>query len=131
MAPMSYRTRKRKQSKPSKSYSSSSYSSSTIGSDQISNLPESILEHILLYLPVDDAISLSSVSKTLLRAWNSLPALDFHFDVANIADEYNLQQVVNSIDESLSTLKESKAIIQSFILNINLEKERDDEGRRH
>ncbi|KAF7843431.1 putative F-box protein [Senna tora] len=41
-------------------------------SDKISCLPEALWHHILFLLPLEDAVTTSSVSKEMLKAWTSL-----------------------------------------------------------
>ncbi|KAF7843434.1 F-box/LRR-repeat protein [Senna tora] len=48
--------------------------------DKISCLPEALWHHILFLLPLEDAVTTSSVSKEMLKAWTSLPILEFDLD---------------------------------------------------
>ncbi|XP_050215174.1 F-box/FBD/LRR-repeat protein At5g56420-like isoform X2 [Mercurialis annua] len=43
----------------------------------IDNLPENLILHILSFLPTQDAITTSLVSKTWCRLWTSIPSLNF------------------------------------------------------
>ncbi|KAF7843427.1 F-box/LRR-repeat protein [Senna tora] len=97
-------------------------------STEMSCLPNELLEHILLFLPLQDAITMSSLSKTWLHVWNSLPIRKFHFDYVKGSDDFALREFVNSVDESLSTLKQRKSFIASFSLSMNLKSQQ--EGRR-
>ncbi|KAI5648262.1 hypothetical protein M9H77_34267 [Catharanthus roseus] len=48
--------------------------------DRVSELPESILHHILSFLPVKDAARTSILSKRWEGVWDTLPYLDFYLD---------------------------------------------------
>ncbi|KAJ4846069.1 hypothetical protein Tsubulata_002592 [Turnera subulata] len=56
---------------------SSSPHKNDVDVDRISDLPDSILEHILSFLPVQEAINTSSLSKRWVSLWTTVPTLDF------------------------------------------------------
>ncbi|KAF7843429.1 F-box/LRR-repeat protein [Senna tora] len=116
---MSCRNRPRKQSRPSR------FPPIPInGPDLTSQLPEALLQHILFCLPLEDAITASSLSKAWLGAWKSLPVLSFRFNqhVANAEGEQamGLEELAKKVDDSLETLKTQRAFIKSFFLHIDL-----------
>lgn len=80
------------------------------GSDQISNLPEPILQHIMSFLVVEDAAKTSILSKVWYRAWTSLSCLDF-------VHKYfpHSKQVV---DQILAKRKNQNISIQRFLLKL-------------
>ncbi|KAL2332290.1 hypothetical protein Fmac_019871 [Flemingia macrophylla] len=53
---------------------------SDVDNDMIKQLPDPILQQILLLLPITDAALMASVSKYSHSLWNSLSALHFSFD---------------------------------------------------
>ncbi|WMV35041.1 hypothetical protein MTR67_028426 [Solanum verrucosum] len=100
--------------------------------DQISQLPDPILLHILFFLPAKDAAQTSVLSKTWLKVWNSLPLFTFDF-CQNISlwkllstQKEESEQVdvrdafLNIIDGSLVNLRVQKAIIEKFRLFLKL-----------
>ncbi|CAL0335214.1 unnamed protein product [Lupinus luteus] len=84
----------------------------------ISNLPDAILQHILFFLPIHDAASTSSLSKTWLRVWNSLPVFTFTFSQRNLG--LAVPDFVNRVNQSLSPLHSNKAVIEEFFVSMNL-----------
>ncbi|KAF7843433.1 LRR receptor-like serine/threonine-protein kinase IOS1 [Senna tora] len=68
--------------------------------DKISCLPEALWHHILFLLPLEDAVTTSSVSKEMLKAWTSLPILEFDLDHKEGED---LEKFIGSINHSLAT----------------------------
>ncbi|KAG9439183.1 hypothetical protein H6P81_019348 [Aristolochia fimbriata] len=52
-----------------------------LGEDQISELPETVLHHILSYLPTKDSIRTSLVAKRWRYLWKAVPTLDFQFSM--------------------------------------------------
>ncbi|XP_061371106.1 putative F-box/FBD/LRR-repeat protein At2g05300 [Gastrolobium bilobum] len=88
--------------------------------DMITKLPDPILQHILLFLPTADAARMSTVSKNWRNLWNSLSVLQFSFN--ENTQSQSLEEFMSWVDDSLSTLRslEEKAIIHSFILDLNL-----------
>lgn len=80
------------------------------GSDQISNLPEPVLQHIMSFLIVEDAAKTSILSKVWYRAWTSLSCLDF-------GHKYfpHSKQVV---DQILAKRKNHNISIQRFLLKL-------------
>ncbi|XP_027773516.1 F-box/LRR-repeat protein At3g58930-like isoform X2 [Solanum pennellii] len=100
--------------------------------DQISQLPDRILLHILFFLPGKDAAQTSVLSKTWLKVWNSLPLSTFDFS-QNISickllstEKEESEQVdvrdafLNIIDGSLVNLRVQKAIIEKFRIFLKL-----------
>ncbi|XP_060190247.1 F-box/LRR-repeat protein 25-like [Lycium barbarum] len=100
--------------------------------DQISQLPDPILQHILFFLPAKDAAQISVLSKTWLKVWNLLPVFtfDFHNDLslwkllstekeeseqADIRDAF-----LSIIDGSLINLRIQKAKIEKFRISLKL-----------
>ncbi|XP_054782068.1 uncharacterized protein LOC129289329 [Prosopis cineraria] len=91
------------------------------GGNGILRLPVEILRHIVFFLPVGDAVSLSASSKTWRNVWTSLPVLNLNFDHDD--DVVTLDDFVASIDNVLSTLRSRSAIIEGFSLTMNPYKE--------
>ncbi|XP_054795473.1 F-box/LRR-repeat protein At3g58980-like [Prosopis cineraria] len=91
------------------------------GGNGILRLPVEILRHIVFFLPVGDAVSLSASSKTWRNVWTSLPVLNLNFDHDD--DVVTLDDFVASIDNVLSTLRSRSAIIEGFSLTMNPHKE--------
>ncbi|KAF7843430.1 F-box/LRR-repeat protein [Senna tora] len=89
-------------------------------SDKIFCFPKDLWHHILFLLPLEDAVTTSSVSKAMLKAWTSLPILEFHFDHK---DGEDLGKFVRSINDSLSVLKQHRAFINTFSLKLDMESE--------
>ncbi|XP_075076280.1 putative F-box/LRR-repeat protein At5g41840 [Nicotiana tabacum] len=99
--------------------------------DQISQLPDPILQHILFFLPAKDAAQTSVLSRTWLNVWNLLPILTFDFDEnafiqkhlsAEIEEQKQADEgdaFLNHIDSPLTNLRIQKAIIQKFRLSLN------------
>nr|XP_009796623.1 PREDICTED: F-box/LRR-repeat protein At3g58900-like [Nicotiana sylvestris] len=99
--------------------------------DQISQLPDPILQHILFFLPAKDAAQTSVLSRTWLNVWNLLPILTFDFDEnafiqkhlsAAIEEQKQADEgdaFLNHIDSPLTNLRIQKAIIQKFRLSLN------------
>ncbi|KAJ3686713.1 hypothetical protein LUZ61_015877 [Rhynchospora tenuis] len=56
--------------------------------DRLSKLPDSILTHILSFLPTRKAIQTSLLAKRYRNLWASVPVLDFHFHDSHPLDEY-------------------------------------------
>ncbi|XP_059302527.1 putative F-box/LRR-repeat protein At5g02930 [Lycium ferocissimum] len=100
--------------------------------DQISQLPDPILQHILFFLPAKDGAQTSLLSKTWLKVWNLLPVFtfDFHHNLSlwkllSMGKEEPEQADVRDafpsiIDGSLIDLRTQKAIIERFRLSLKL-----------
>ncbi|KAM3232904.1 hypothetical protein P3L10_018263 [Capsicum annuum] len=78
--------------------------------DRISKLPEPILHHILSFLHAKDAARMSTLSKVLDSAWNSLPYLDFG-DIFWWSKDLNVV-----MDQTLASRKKHKISMQRFSL---------------
>ncbi|KAG9442990.1 hypothetical protein H6P81_018844 [Aristolochia fimbriata] len=52
-----------------------------LGEDRISELPETVLLHILSYLPTKDSIRTSLVAKRWRFLWKAVPSLNFQFSM--------------------------------------------------
>ncbi|KAF7843425.1 ribonuclease H [Senna tora] len=87
------------------------------------HLPPCLSQYILFRMPLEDAIKMSCVSKDWLDAWTSLPDRIFHFDPSNAYEDMTLEEHVNSFDESLSLLKQTRAFIYRFSLIMDLSQE--------
>ncbi|KAL6575990.1 hypothetical protein OROHE_000461 [Orobanche hederae] len=70
--------------------------------DLISSLPESILHHILSFLPTEDAVRTTALSKTWNSAFKSSPVM--------VLDQYSFQESAYS----RKTHKNFKTIVQDF-----------------
>ncbi|KAL6552190.1 hypothetical protein OROGR_008344 [Orobanche gracilis] len=70
--------------------------------DMISSLPEPILHHILSFLPTEDAVRTTALSKTWNSAFKSSPVM--------ILDQYSFQES----SYSKNTHKNFKSIVQDF-----------------
>ncbi|XVE88775.1 hypothetical protein DITRI_Ditri19aG0095900 [Diplodiscus trichospermus] len=57
------------------------HATSSIGEDRISQLPDSVINRILFFLPAKDAARTSILSKAWLHEWNSLPIFSFRSNV--------------------------------------------------
>ncbi|KAJ8560099.1 hypothetical protein K7X08_004157 [Anisodus acutangulus] len=79
------------------------------GSDQISKLPESILEHILSFLVVKESAKTSILSKAWNSAWTSLSCLDF-------GDKFFVKSKNIVVDQILATGLKQKILIRRFML---------------
>ncbi|KAF7844498.1 putative F-box/LRR-repeat protein [Senna tora] len=78
----------------------------------MSCLPEALWQNIFQYLPLEDAVITSLISKTCLRAWTYVPILEFHFDY-----KYRdaLEILLKSIDDSLLILKQHPHLILDHV----------------
>ncbi|KAK4375406.1 hypothetical protein RND71_006083 [Anisodus tanguticus] len=79
------------------------------GTDQISKLPEPILEHILSFLVVKDAAKTSILSKAWNNAWTSLSCLDF-------GDNFFEKSQHIIVDQILATGLKQNIFIRRFML---------------
>ncbi|XP_028794884.1 uncharacterized protein LOC114750453 [Neltuma alba] len=114
MAPRSRRRLKRRKISPEATQLGSS--------DGILRLPEHILQHLFFYLPFEDSITLSAVSKTWRSVYKSLPILKINWDFEEGGK--TLEDLVASIDKSLSTLRNQRVKIDSFRLNLGPSEEK-------
>ncbi|XP_059302529.1 F-box/LRR-repeat protein At3g26922-like [Lycium ferocissimum] len=80
------------------------------GTDQISKLPEPILDHILSFLYIKEAAKTSTLSKVWNSAWTSLSCLDF-------GDNY-LHKSKNIVDQILANRLNQKIFIKRFRVNL-------------
>ncbi|MCD7452198.1 hypothetical protein HAX54_015478 [Datura stramonium] len=76
------------------------------GTDQISKLPEPILDHILSFLVTKEAVKTSTLSKVWNSVWTSLSCLDF-------GDNY-LRKSKNIVDQILENRPSEKVSIKRF-----------------
>ncbi|TKY48248.1 F-box/LRR-repeat protein [Spatholobus suberectus] len=85
--------------------------------DMITQLPDPILQHILLFLPTSDAARMGTVSKSWLNQWNSLFLSHFSMNETT----HSLENFMPWVDQSFSTLRapEENRIIHSFVLNLH------------
>ncbi|MCD9640716.1 hypothetical protein HAX54_026192 [Datura stramonium] len=90
------------------------------GSDQISKLPEPILQHILSFLVVKDAARTSILSKAWNNAWTSLSYLNFGDKI--------FRESKDIMDQILATRQKQNISIQNFMLKLpnNRSKDIDD-----
>ncbi|KAG8380791.1 hypothetical protein BUALT_Bualt06G0053000 [Buddleja alternifolia] len=100
------------------------------GMDRISQLPEPILEDILLLLPWEDAAHMCVLSKRFKDFWDIFPVFNFNFDqklrrcmnLPGDIRELNLQKgskdLINVVDKALLDIQSQKTIIQKFRLCI-------------
>ncbi|XP_054782750.1 F-box/FBD/LRR-repeat protein At5g56420-like [Prosopis cineraria] len=78
--------------------------------DSISNLPDSLLHHILTFLPTREAVATSLLSKRWRPLWLSMPTFDF--DCRNF---HSLDSFTQFVDAVLS-MTDSKTTIEKFRL---------------
>nr|DAD23321.1 TPA_asm: hypothetical protein HUJ06_024784 [Nelumbo nucifera] len=78
--------------------------------DRISELPDSVIQHILSFLPVKDVIRTSFLSKRWKYLWTSVPNLDFDGLVFSPKTKF-----MNFVDSVL--LRRNGAAIQKFRLS--------------
>lgn len=95
-----------------------SETTNSVNSDEISQLPEAILRHILFFLPIQDAARVSTLSRTWLQVWNSLPVFNFSFHQDQVGGD--MPEFMAWVNRSLFPLQNQKAIIKSFTLNMSL-----------
>ncbi|KAM7501255.1 hypothetical protein LguiB_000159 [Lonicera macranthoides] len=95
--------------------------------DRISQLPEPILQHILFFLPAQDAACTCILSKSWRGVWASLPVVNFDFDDNSsrrygvfIVRQENKEEFMNSVENSLVRLNKEKVIIDNFRLHLAL-----------
>ncbi|XP_047270475.1 putative F-box/LRR-repeat protein At3g18150 [Capsicum annuum] len=80
------------------------------GTDEISKLPEPILDHILSFLAIKDAAKTSTLSKFWNSVWTNLSCLDF-------GDNY-LHKSKKIVDQILSNRLNQKISIKRFKANL-------------
>ncbi|WMV52479.1 hypothetical protein MTR67_045864 [Solanum verrucosum] len=83
--------------------------------DRISQLPAGMLEHILSFLPFEEAARMSGVSTTWKNAYNSLPCLNFERYFLNKP----IEKLVKAVDSILAYRKNQKIFVEKFSLHIN------------
>ncbi|KAM3216114.1 putative F-box/FBD/LRR-repeat protein isoform X1 [Capsicum annuum] len=92
--------------------------------DQISKLPEPILNHFMGLLLAKDAARMSTLSKTWYAAWSSLPYLNFgdRFFYREVRGRWilseNIQELVHIVDQTLANRKKHKISVQKFWLKV-------------
>ncbi|XP_026382189.1 putative F-box/FBD/LRR-repeat protein At1g78760 [Papaver somniferum] len=77
--------------------------------DRISNLPASLLHHILYFVPTCDAARASVLSKRWKYIWRSIPSLHFEFEGSSQVNKF-----MNFVDTALELHDESN--IEEFFL---------------
>ena len=86
---------------------------SETGSDIISNLPESILTHILALLPTKYAVGTSVLSKQQKYMWTNITKL--HFDGILLLSQETTERFMNFMERVLAHLENNK--LESFYLS--------------
>ncbi|KAI4378973.1 hypothetical protein MLD38_016386 [Melastoma candidum] len=86
--------------------------------DLLSALPRGIIEIILCYLPLDEAVRTSLVSKRWRHLWKTMPGILFNyksFPVAEIEEDawYNELKLVEAVGQ---VLENHAGIIQKFVI---------------
>lgn len=84
------------------------------GFDRISELPESLITQILLYLPTKDSVKTSVLSTRWKTLWLHVPGLDLNYKDFPDDDEDG-QVYINTIDKFLDFNPESR--LQTFKVN--------------
>nr|GMC55899.1 F-box protein At5g03100-like isoform X1 [Ipomoea batatas]GME09399.1 F-box protein At5g03100-like isoform X1 [Ipomoea batatas] len=82
--------------------------------DYFSMLPHPLIHHILSFLPFDDIVRTSTLSKDWHRIWLSYPSVEFHFDFC----VYTRQGFFAHMQNSLAQCFGRKACIKNFSLSI-------------
>lgn len=101
--------------------------------DKISALPESLLQHIMSFLPFKDAVRTSVLSKTWEKAWSTFPVLEFDEDLferdllemsSAHRDDKKYNQIrgklLNYWGKVLQTRHRNKISVHKFILKMRL-----------
>ena len=86
--------------------------SGSCSKDRISDLPTSVIQHILAFLPTEDAIRTCVLSKRWQCLWTSIPNLLFHCRSFNSEEVYRF---ASSIDKILMIYSSSK--IKEFLMD--------------
>ncbi|XP_043690772.1 putative F-box/LRR-repeat protein At5g02700 isoform X2 [Telopea speciosissima] len=99
--------------------------------DRITNLPEAVLRHIISFLPTEDAMKTSVLSKRWRYLWTCIPVLDFDeyffsdqkalmdfymaVEQQKKAHYYGLLEELRNFDYDLSRLYKQKKIFVDFV----------------
>ncbi|GMP58960.1 hypothetical protein CsSME_00022434 [Camellia sinensis var. sinensis] len=81
--------------------------------DRISMLPDSLLTHILSFLPIEDAIKTDVLSKRWQYLWTTLPSLLFRLPYPDSVD--TIREFVTFVDKTLVLCNSSK--IKKFVVD--------------
>lgn len=81
--------------------------------DRISMLPDSLLTHILSFLPIEDAIKTDVLSKSWQYLWTTLPSLLFRLPYPDSVDR--IREFVTFVDKTLVLCNSSK--IKKFVVD--------------
>ncbi|KAL8466527.1 hypothetical protein ACS0TY_035558 [Phlomoides rotata] len=70
-------------------------------SDRLSELPESLIHHVLSFLPMTDVVSTTILSKRWNNLWTTVPCLNFSYDFdsekVNRAHSHSVRNFVNRV----------------------------------
>ncbi|KAK4268295.1 hypothetical protein QN277_024972 [Acacia crassicarpa] len=83
--------------------------------DRISDLPDPLLLHILSFLPAEEAVATSLLSKRWRPLWRSLPAIDFKTEKFRY-----IKSFLQFVDKMLK-LVDLKSV-KKFVLNVDCHK---------
>lgn len=103
------------------------------GSNDIFRLPSHILQHLLFYLPLEDSVSMSVVSKTWKGIYDYLPVLKYKFDIDEDVvgydwDTIDIEKFITKVNKELSFLRNHRAIIKWFRFNMDYKPSSEEEG---
>ncbi|KAL8532177.1 hypothetical protein ACS0TY_008687 [Phlomoides rotata] len=84
--------------------------------DRLSELPESLILHILSFLPMRDVVSTTLLSKRWENLWTSVPCLNFS-DIVSKYDESDTHCVRNFVNRALICWKKNKLL--KFTIDID------------
>ncbi|KAL8532179.1 hypothetical protein ACS0TY_008688 [Phlomoides rotata] len=87
-------------------------------SDRLSELPESLILHILSFLPMRDVVSTTLLSKRWENLWTTLPCLNFSHIISG-DDELDSNRLRNFVNRALISWKGTKLL--KFIIDIERE----------
>ncbi|CAA7014770.1 unnamed protein product [Microthlaspi erraticum] len=95
------------------------------GWDRISELPESLLTHVLSYLPTKDSVKTSVLSKRWESVWRRVPGLDLKYN--DFPEEFppHDQSLESLVNKFLESNKESR--MQTFKIQFEYEQCDDDQ----